>query len=89
MERGGIGQILGKGLGSRTPGRSPQLSPVSGHTLPTTDHAPSQSKGNLDQLDEKPLDLGPPLPPKSEASTFGGDRQTPRPGSAGEVGLAK
>ncbi|KAM7051234.1 palmitoyltransferase ZDHHC8 isoform 2-T2 [Molossus nigricans] len=42
----------------------------------------SKSKGNLDQLDEKPLDLGPPLAPKSEANTFGGDRQTPRPGSA-------
>ncbi|XP_054568802.1 palmitoyltransferase ZDHHC8 isoform X2 [Eptesicus fuscus] len=42
----------------------------------------SPSKGSLDRLDEKPLDLGPPLPPKSEAGTFGGDRQTPRPGSA-------
>lgn len=59
------------------------------HALPTTDHAPSQSKGSLDRLDEKPLDLGPPLPPKAEAGTFGSDRQTPRPGSAGEVGLAK
>ncbi|XP_054448804.1 palmitoyltransferase ZDHHC8 [Pteronotus mesoamericanus] len=42
----------------------------------------SKSKGSLDRLDEKPLDLGPPLPPKSEAGTFGSDRQTPRPGSA-------
>ncbi|XP_036305544.1 palmitoyltransferase ZDHHC8 isoform X2 [Pipistrellus kuhlii] len=42
----------------------------------------SKSKGSLDRLDEKPLDLGPPLPPKPEAGTFGGDRQTPRPGSA-------
>lgn len=58
-------------------------------TLSTADHAPSQSKGNLDQLDEKPLDLGPPLPPKVEAGTFSSDRQTPRPGSAGEVGPAK
>uniref|UniRef100_A0A8D0U6S0 Palmitoyltransferase n=1 Tax=Sus scrofa TaxID=9823 RepID=A0A8D0U6S0_PIG len=45
----------------------------------------SKSKGSLDGLDEKPLDLGPPLPPKAEASTFGSDLQTPRPGSAGEV----
>uniref|UniRef100_A0A8D0XVZ8 Palmitoyltransferase n=1 Tax=Sus scrofa TaxID=9823 RepID=A0A8D0XVZ8_PIG len=45
----------------------------------------SKSKGSLDRLDEKPLDLGPPLPPKAEASTFGSDLQTPRPGSAGEV----
>ncbi|KAF5910484.1 hypothetical protein HPG69_006129 [Diceros bicornis minor] len=42
----------------------------------------SKSKGSLDRLDEKPLDLGPPLPAKAEAGTFGGDRQTPRPGSA-------
>uniref|UniRef100_A0A8D0PCD9 Palmitoyltransferase n=1 Tax=Sus scrofa TaxID=9823 RepID=A0A8D0PCD9_PIG len=42
----------------------------------------SKSKGSLDGLDEKPLDLGPPLPPKAEASTFGSDLQTPRPGSA-------
>ncbi|XP_037351910.1 palmitoyltransferase ZDHHC8 isoform X3 [Talpa occidentalis] len=42
----------------------------------------SKSKGSLDRLDEKPLDLGPPLPPKAEASTFISDRQTPRPGSA-------
>ncbi|XP_032731737.1 probable palmitoyltransferase ZDHHC8 isoform X3 [Lontra canadensis] len=42
----------------------------------------SKSKGSLDRLDEKPLDLGPPLPPKAEASTFGGDLQTPRPSSA-------
>uniref|UniRef100_A0A8D2BAT2 Palmitoyltransferase n=1 Tax=Sciurus vulgaris TaxID=55149 RepID=A0A8D2BAT2_SCIVU len=42
----------------------------------------SKSKGSLDRLDEKPLDLGPPLPPKIEASTFGGDLKTPRPGSA-------
>ncbi|XP_035869564.1 palmitoyltransferase ZDHHC8 isoform X1 [Phyllostomus discolor] len=42
----------------------------------------SKSKGSLDRLDEKPLDLGPPLPPKSETGTFGSDRQTPRPGSA-------
>ncbi|XP_074177983.1 palmitoyltransferase ZDHHC8 isoform X2 [Rhinolophus sinicus] len=42
----------------------------------------SKSKGSLDRLDEKPLDLGPPLPPKAEAVTFSGDRQTPRPGSA-------
>uniref|UniRef100_A0A8D0ZX17 Palmitoyltransferase n=1 Tax=Sus scrofa TaxID=9823 RepID=A0A8D0ZX17_PIG len=42
----------------------------------------SKSKGSLDRLDEKPLDLGPPLPPKAEASTFGSDLQTPRPGSA-------
>ncbi|XP_022351116.1 probable palmitoyltransferase ZDHHC8 isoform X3 [Enhydra lutris kenyoni] len=42
----------------------------------------SKSKGSLDQLDEKPLDLGPPLPPKAEAGTFGGDLQTPRPSSA-------
>ncbi|XP_049979008.1 palmitoyltransferase ZDHHC8 isoform X4 [Alexandromys fortis] len=41
-----------------------------------------QSKGSLDQLDEKPLDLGPPLPPKIEAGTFGRDLKTPRPGSA-------
>uniref|UniRef100_A0A8D1MI37 Palmitoyltransferase n=1 Tax=Sus scrofa TaxID=9823 RepID=A0A8D1MI37_PIG len=47
----------------------------------------SKSKGSLDRLDEKPLDLGPPLPPKAEASTFGSDLQTPRPGSAGEVKL--
>ncbi|XP_019670438.1 palmitoyltransferase ZDHHC8 isoform X3 [Prionailurus viverrinus] len=45
----------------------------------------SKSKGSLDRLDEKPLDLGPPLPPKVEAGTFGGDLQTPRPSSAGEV----
>ncbi|XP_027950604.1 probable palmitoyltransferase ZDHHC8 isoform X2 [Eumetopias jubatus] len=31
----------------------------------------SKSKGSLDRLDEKPLDLGPPLPPKAEAGTFG------------------
>ncbi|XP_070372804.1 palmitoyltransferase ZDHHC8 isoform X3 [Equus asinus] len=42
----------------------------------------SKSKGSLDRLDEKPLDLGPPLPPKADAGTFSGDRQTPRPGSA-------
>ncbi|XP_038944196.1 palmitoyltransferase ZDHHC8 isoform X2 [Rattus norvegicus] len=42
----------------------------------------SKSKGSLDQLDEKPLDLGPPLPPKMEAGTFGRDLKTPRPGSA-------
>ncbi|XP_007460113.1 PREDICTED: probable palmitoyltransferase ZDHHC8 [Lipotes vexillifer] len=42
----------------------------------------SKSKGSLDRLDEKPLDLGPPLPPKAEAGTFGSDLQTPRPGSA-------
>ncbi|XP_049979007.1 palmitoyltransferase ZDHHC8 isoform X3 [Alexandromys fortis] len=42
----------------------------------------SKSKGSLDQLDEKPLDLGPPLPPKIEAGTFGRDLKTPRPGSA-------
>nr|XP_012631978.1 probable palmitoyltransferase ZDHHC8 isoform X4 [Microcebus murinus] len=42
----------------------------------------SKSKGSLDRLDEKPLDLGPPLPPKIDASTFGSDLQTPRPGSA-------
>ncbi|XP_055260365.1 palmitoyltransferase ZDHHC8 isoform X3 [Moschus berezovskii] len=42
----------------------------------------SKSKGSLDRLDEKPLDLGPPLPPKVEAGTFGSDLQTPRPGSA-------
>ncbi|XP_034498491.1 probable palmitoyltransferase ZDHHC8 isoform X4 [Ailuropoda melanoleuca] len=42
----------------------------------------SKSKGSLDRLDEKPLDLGPPLPPKAEAGTFGGDLQTPRPSSA-------
>lgn len=54
--------------------------------LHTTDHIPFQSKGSLDRLDEKPLDLGPPLPPKVEAGTFGSDLQTPRPGSAGEVG---
>ncbi|KAM5312724.1 palmitoyltransferase ZDHHC8 isoform 3-T3 [Glossophaga mutica] len=42
----------------------------------------SKSKGSLDRLDEKPLDLGPPLLPKSETGTFGSDRQTPRPGSA-------
>lgn len=58
-------------------------------TLHTTDRAPSQSKGSLDRLDEKPLDLGPPLPPKAEAGTFGSDLQTPRPGSAGEAGAAK
>ncbi|XP_012589704.1 PREDICTED: probable palmitoyltransferase ZDHHC8 isoform X3 [Condylura cristata] len=44
--------------------------------------AHSKSKGSLDRLDEKPLDLGPPLPPKAEASTFISDLQTPRPGSA-------
>ncbi|XP_026633269.1 probable palmitoyltransferase ZDHHC8 isoform X3 [Microtus ochrogaster] len=42
----------------------------------------SKSKGSLDQLDEKPLDLGPPLPPKIEAGTFGRDLKMPRPGSA-------
>uniref|UniRef100_A0A8C3WCV5 protein S-acyltransferase n=1 Tax=Catagonus wagneri TaxID=51154 RepID=A0A8C3WCV5_9CETA len=42
----------------------------------------SKSKGSLDRLDEKPLDLVPPLPPKAEASTFGSDLQTPRPSSA-------
>ncbi|XP_012510461.1 PREDICTED: probable palmitoyltransferase ZDHHC8 isoform X3 [Propithecus coquereli] len=42
----------------------------------------SKSKGSLDGLDEKPLDLGPPLPPKIDAGTFGSDLQTPRPGSA-------
>ncbi|KAB1255616.1 putative palmitoyltransferase ZDHHC8 [Camelus dromedarius] len=42
----------------------------------------SKSKGSLDRLDEKPLDLGPPLPPKAEAGTFASDLQTPRPGSA-------
>ncbi|XP_055466256.1 palmitoyltransferase ZDHHC8 isoform X1 [Psammomys obesus] len=42
----------------------------------------SKSKGSLDQLDEKPLDLGPALPPKIEAATFGRDLKTPRPGSA-------
>ncbi|XP_048199452.1 palmitoyltransferase ZDHHC8 isoform X3 [Perognathus longimembris pacificus] len=42
----------------------------------------SKSKGSLDHLDEKPLDLGPPLPPKIEASTFAGDLKSPRPGSA-------
>uniref|UniRef100_A0AAA9TKQ6 protein S-acyltransferase n=3 Tax=Bos TaxID=9903 RepID=A0AAA9TKQ6_BOVIN len=42
----------------------------------------SKSKGSLDRLDEKPLDLGPPLPPKVEAGTFGSDLQTPRPESA-------
>ncbi|XP_032755789.1 probable palmitoyltransferase ZDHHC8 isoform X1 [Rattus rattus] len=42
----------------------------------------NKSKGSLDQLDEKPLDLGPPLPPKMEAGTFGRDLKTPRPGSA-------
>uniref|UniRef100_A0A2K5IVM8 Palmitoyltransferase n=1 Tax=Colobus angolensis palliatus TaxID=336983 RepID=A0A2K5IVM8_COLAP len=42
----------------------------------------SKSKGSLDRLDEKPLDLGPPLPPKIEAGTFSSDLQTPRPGSA-------
>ncbi|XP_003801762.2 probable palmitoyltransferase ZDHHC8 isoform X1 [Otolemur garnettii] len=42
----------------------------------------SKSKGSLDRLDEKPLDLGPPLPPKLDASTFSSDLQTPRPGSA-------
>ncbi|XP_058137854.1 LOW QUALITY PROTEIN: palmitoyltransferase ZDHHC8 [Dasypus novemcinctus] len=47
----------------------------------------SKSKGSLDLLDEKPLDLGPPLPPKVETGTFGSDLQTPRPGSA-ESGLS-
>ncbi|XP_064128644.1 palmitoyltransferase ZDHHC8 isoform X5 [Loxodonta africana] len=42
----------------------------------------SKSKGSLDQLDEKPMDLGPPLPPKVEAGTFSSDLQTSRPGSA-------
>ncbi|XP_051693180.1 palmitoyltransferase ZDHHC8 isoform X1 [Oryctolagus cuniculus] len=42
----------------------------------------SKSKGSLDRLDEKPLDLGPPLPPKMESSTFSGDVKTPRPASA-------
>uniref|UniRef100_A0A2K6TP93 Palmitoyltransferase n=1 Tax=Saimiri boliviensis boliviensis TaxID=39432 RepID=A0A2K6TP93_SAIBB len=42
----------------------------------------SKSKGSLDRLDEKPLDLGPPLPPKIEAGTFSSDLQTSRPGSA-------
>ncbi|XP_032125660.1 probable palmitoyltransferase ZDHHC8 isoform X5 [Sapajus apella] len=43
---------------------------------------PLASKGSLDRLDEKPLDLGPPLPPKIEAGTFSSDLQTSRPGSA-------
>nr|XP_036849240.1 palmitoyltransferase ZDHHC8 isoform X3 [Manis javanica] len=42
----------------------------------------SKSKGSLDRLDEKPLDLGPPLPSKVEVGTFGSNLQTPRPGSA-------
>ncbi|XP_040859729.1 palmitoyltransferase ZDHHC8 isoform X2 [Ochotona curzoniae] len=42
----------------------------------------SKSKGSLDRLDEKPLDLGPPLPPKIESSAFSGDLKTPRPASA-------
>lgn len=79
----------GEGFSSQGPRKESPVKPPATYTLPTTDHAPSQSKGSLDRLDEKPLDLGPPLPPKAEAVTFSGDRQTPRPGSAGEVGLAK
>lgn len=74
---------------SRAQGGVPSYAPPLAHPLPTTDHTPSQSKGSLDRLDEKPLDLGPPLPPKAEAGTFGGDLQTPRPSSAGEVGVAR
>ncbi|XP_004701253.1 palmitoyltransferase ZDHHC8 [Echinops telfairi] len=42
----------------------------------------SKSKVNLDQLDEKPLGLGPPLPPKVEAGSFSSDLQATRRGSA-------
>lgn len=63
-----------------------QISPQNTAPQLRTDHTFSQSKGSLDRLDEKPLDLGPPLPPKAEASTFISEGQTPRPGSAGEGG---
>ncbi|XP_078198225.1 palmitoyltransferase ZDHHC8 isoform X6 [Callithrix jacchus] len=43
---------------------------------------PLASKGSLDRPDEKPLDLGPPLPPEIEAGTFSSGLQTSRPGSA-------
>lgn len=72
--------------GPQDPRKEFPVKPCPWPTLSTTDHTPSQSKGSLDRLDEKPLDLGPPLPPKSETGTFGSDRQTPRPGSAGEAG---